>query len=234
MPDSGYFLQWEGNGKYITAMKWVYESSNASASLNKECMFDNINQPWKCMFAQETAKYMNIRMFPIQPIFDSWQIQQELRSNDAAQINNYGRNLVDNFVNTYVNSQQYSHLHGGFLESCYHHCNWDTKWHQIMIDGMAANQAQYEFYYGINTHDRLWIQHNTYPSCVSCSSCSACYGTETTNREDDNSNDEYTLLLRHKSTTNGYFSDLLYTTGLENENNPTANTYSIIGNINND
>eukprot|EP01084_Bolivina_argentea_P240285 403716_1 len=43
---------------------------------------------------------------------------------------------------------------------------------------------------------------------------------------------KYELILDHKNITNGYFSTNLKTTGLENENDPTANTYSIIGNIN--
>eukprot|EP01084_Bolivina_argentea_P240286 403718_1 len=42
----------------------------------------------------------------------------------------------------------------------------------------------------------------------------------------------YELILDHKDIANGYFSTNLKTTGLENENDPTANTYSIIGNIN--
>ena len=40
------------------------------------------------------------------------------------------------------------------------------------------------------------------------------------------------LILEHKDTASGYFSTSIRTTGLENEDDPTANTYSIIGNLN--
>ena len=45
---------------------------------------------------------------------------------------------------------------------------------------------------------------------------------------------EWELILDHKDVENGYFSSNLLTSGLENENDPTANTYSIIGLWNND
>eukprot|EP01084_Bolivina_argentea_P087088 157346_1 len=43
---------------------------------------------------------------------------------------------------------------------------------------------------------------------------------------------QYDLIFDHKNVSNGYFSINLKTTGIENENDPTANTYCIIGNIN--
>ena len=46
--------------------------------------------------------------------------------------------------------------------------------------------------------------------------------------------DNYELILDHKNVTNGFFSTSLGITGLENENDPTANTYSIIGEFTND
>eukprot|EP01084_Bolivina_argentea_P171455 297039_1 len=39
----------------------------------------------------------------------------------------------------------------------------------------------------------------------------------------------YELILDHKNVANGYFSSSLKTTGLENQNDPFSNTYSIIG-----
>ena len=39
------------------------------------------------------------------------------------------------------------------------------------------------------------------------------------------------LILDHKEVNDGYFSLSLKTTGLENEDDPSANTYSIIGNF---
>ena len=42
----------------------------------------------------------------------------------------------------------------------------------------------------------------------------------------------FELILNHKNVSNGLFNSSLLTTGLENENNPSANTYSIIGKFN--
>eukprot|EP01084_Bolivina_argentea_P274143 467204_1 len=42
---------------------------------------------------------------------------------------------------------------------------------------------------------------------------------------------EYELILNHKNVSNGLFSSSITTTGIENENNPEANTYSIIGKL---
>ena len=46
--------------------------------------------------------------------------------------------------------------------------------------------------------------------------------------------DDCLLIMDHKDVADGYFSTDLKNTGLENENDPTANTYSIIGLFNDD
>ena len=163
MPDSGFFLEWEGNGKYITAMNWLINWQNTSAALNKECMDANSADTLKCMFAQETAPYENIRMFPLQSRFDSWQSGCELQSNNAADINDYGANLTTNFENMYIKNGKYKMMHSGFLDSCYHHCG---EWNAFQIDGLTASQAQYQVYYGNNTQ-QWWFQQETYP-CEAC------------------------------------------------------------------
>jgi len=107
MPDSGFFLEWEGNGKYVTAMKWLIEWQNTSAALNKECMANQKGgEEWRCMLAQENAPYENIRMFPLQSRFDSWQSGCELGLKDANQMNVYGKNLSDNFQEKYMKGKE--------------------------------------------------------------------------------------------------------------------------------
>ena len=39
------------------------------------------------------------------------------------------------------------------------------------------------------------------------------------------------LLMRHENATNGYFSQSVVSTGIENPENPSANTYCIIGSV---
>lgn len=163
MPDSGFFLEWEGEGKYITAMNWLLEWQNTSAALNKQCMTANTQNPLKCMFAQETAPYENIRMFPLQSRFDAWQQGCELGTNDPTQENIYGNNLTINFENMYIMNGKYSSSHSGYLDSCLHHCG---EWNAFQINGMTASKAQYAFYMGQNKQ-QWWFQNYTYP----CSSC---------------------------------------------------------------
>ena len=42
----------------------------------------------------------------------------------------------------------------------------------------------------------------------------------------------FELILNHRSVRDGYFHEPFRTTGLENQDDPTANTYSIIGKLN--
>eukprot|EP01084_Bolivina_argentea_P285134 488898_1 len=53
MPDSGFFMEYEGAGGYISGLKWNFVWQNASDAMNKECLVDNVDEPSKCIFAQE-------------------------------------------------------------------------------------------------------------------------------------------------------------------------------------
>jgi len=167
MPDSGFFLQYEGTGKYVTGLNWVYQYQNASASMNVECMQKHDeDDKHLCMFAQQTAPYVHVKMFPLQSRFDSWQTDCELESKNPKVINEYGTNFTQIFEATYLNGTQYKEQHAAWLESCYHHCwNFDT----IVIDNFYPYQAQFEVYYGNLTHSKFWFQEEVYP-------CSTCCG----------------------------------------------------------
>eukprot|EP00484_Ammonia_sp_Unknown_P021804 CAMPEP_0197027668 /NCGR_PEP_ID=MMETSP1384-20130603/7537_1 /TAXON_ID=29189 /ORGANISM="Ammonia sp." /LENGTH=381 /DNA_ID=CAMNT_0042456545 /DNA_START=19 /DNA_END=1161 /DNA_ORIENTATION=+ len=148
MPDSGFFLEWQGAGKYVSAMQWLYEWQNTSGAVNQQCIAANKENAWKCMFAQETGPYEGIRMFPLQSRFDSWQSDCEAGSKDNATMNEYGANLTTNFMDMYINAGgAYASLHSGFLDSCFHHCG---VWNAFDIDGLNASTAQYQVYYGQN------------------------------------------------------------------------------------
>ena len=55
MPDSGFFMEYEGAGKYVSGLEWNFVFGNASGSLNEECMKIHSAAGHYCMFAQETA-----------------------------------------------------------------------------------------------------------------------------------------------------------------------------------
>ena len=103
-------------------------------------------------------------MFPLQSRYDSWQTGQELRSDDPILINEYGANMTKVFGTNYINNEEYDVYHAAFFDSCHHHCG---EWNSIKIDGMTSSEAQFQFYYGNNTHDKFWFQDEAYP-CDSC------------------------------------------------------------------
>eukprot|EP01084_Bolivina_argentea_P281690 482005_1 len=165
MPDSGFFMEYEGAGKYISGLNWNFIWTNATDAMNKECMADHKPEDQHlCIFAQETAPYVHVKMFPLQSRYDSWQDGQELRSGNATLINEYGANMTKIFEANYVNNAKYGKSHAAFFDSCHHHCG---EWNAITIDGMKSSQAQFQFYYGNNTHNKFWFQDKPYP----CSSC---------------------------------------------------------------
>ena len=117
-----------------------------------------------CIFAQETAPYVHVRMFPLQSQYDAWQTGEELVSTNATYINEYGANMTKIFEANYVNNAEYGVNHAAFFDSCHHHCG---EWNDIVIDGYTASEAQYQFYYGTNTHNKFWFQDELYP-CDTC------------------------------------------------------------------
>eukprot|EP01084_Bolivina_argentea_P088257 159364_1 len=164
MPDSGFFMDYEGNGMYDSCMKWNYEYQNTSIALTKQCLNDygKSDLSWKCMFASVLSPYIKSKTLALQSRFDSYQLNSELRSpqnkNDTI-VNMYGTNLTHVFMSEYINTG-----HAGFLDSCEHHTG---KWNDITIDGYNSSDAQVEIWFGNNTHNKLWFQNETYP-CQSC------------------------------------------------------------------
>ena len=170
MPDSGFFMDYEGNGKYDSCMKWIYQQQNTSIALTKACLSDyGTNElSWKCMFASILAPYIESNMLVLQSRFDSWQLESELRSpenQNATDVNIYGQNLTNVFMTQYIDTNPVNGIHAGFLESCEHHTG---EWNDIVIDGYNSSDAQIDTWFK-NTTRKLWFQNETYP-CKNCCS----------------------------------------------------------------
>lgn len=160
MPDSGFFIESEGGSNYVRSLKWIYEYQNSSLNVNCMKAHESTNDQYKCIFAQETAPYNNIKMFPLQSRFDSWQLYCEVDNNDNSTVNEYGNNFT-----TIINEQYrdtYTTLHSGFIDSCDHHCQ---EWNDIHINNMTASQAQYKAYY--SNEKVYYVQEELYP-CPQC------------------------------------------------------------------
>ena len=168
LPDSGFFMDYEGEGKYDSCMKWLYEQQNTSIALNKKCLadYEPNGLSWKCMFAAVLAPYIESDMLALQSRFDSYQLGSELGAPDNEKdldCNIYGQNLTDVFMNEYINKVPKRAIHAGFLDSCHHHTG---HWNEIVIDGYNSSDAQVDTWFK-NTTRKLWFQDRLYP-CDSC------------------------------------------------------------------
>ena len=68
MPDSGYFMQYEASPNYIGGMTWAYINQNSSVRMNQACVdqYDNEDEYYNCIFAQNVAGVAKVRLFPLQ------------------------------------------------------------------------------------------------------------------------------------------------------------------------
>jgi len=78
LPDSGFFLDFEGPPQYASKMRWVFAQQNSTAGLNQRCIAANKASPNKCIFAEHTAPHITTPYFPMQSVYDSWQLSNVL------------------------------------------------------------------------------------------------------------------------------------------------------------
>ncbi|MCP4986052.1 MAG: hypothetical protein GY928_08270 [Colwellia sp.] len=165
IPDSGFFLEYEGMGQYITGWKWKFDNQNLTEWLQlsqTECMAEytqNNEDTFQCVFAQNIAKYVKVKTFALQSRVDNWQLTHELcNKENKTVVNGYGYNVTVTFLTEFVDSKP--SRHAAYLDSCAHHCGqWDT----ILIDGYNQSIAARDFYYGNLTHSNLFFQNYSYP-----------------------------------------------------------------------
>lgn len=78
-PDSGMFLdsmnyvtkQYDYRNSFINFMKISNEEVDPPIP---ECVRDNPNEKWRCMFAQYQYPYIRTPLFPVNSLYDSWSI----------------------------------------------------------------------------------------------------------------------------------------------------------------
>mmetsp|Transcript_25911 Transcript_25911/g.28815 ORF Transcript_25911/g.28815 Transcript_25911/m.28815 type:complete len:381 (+) Transcript_25911:19-1161(+) len=162
LPDSGFFLDFEGPPKYHSGMQWVFKAMNSTSGVNQACIkaYEPSGQAWRCIFAQYTAPFITTPIFPLQSEYDSWQTANDLGSTNDTLINDYGASL------TYLVKQNLlvNPIHGIFLDSCHHHCG---EWGDIKINGDTQAIAFQKFYEG--DEKTPYIQGAIYP-CKDCCS----------------------------------------------------------------
>eukprot|EP00052_Salpingoeca_macrocollata_P021749 m.187067 g.187067 ORF g.187067 m.187067 type:complete len:401 (-) comp21615_c0_seq2:1536-2738(-) len=167
MPDSGFFLDYEGKPQYHSGMIWAFNQQNSTSGVNQACIQAHTptHDTELCMFAEHTAPHIKTPMFPLQAAYDSWQIPNDLgvTSSDTTEINTWGKNLTNLVMANLLKQPQ----HGIFLDSCYHHCG---EWGNIRIDGLVQATAFQEWYdkgsEGL-ANKGFFNQNKAYP-CAEC------------------------------------------------------------------
>jgi hypothetical protein len=162
MPDSGFFMDYQGPPAYQSGMQWLFYQMNSTSGVNERCIsaHQSTHDTQKCIFAQHTAPHIQTPIFPLQAEYDSWQIGNDLGvpTSNVATINEWGKNLTTIFQQTVLNRPQNS----AFLDSCLHHCG---EWQSIRIDGTLSAQAFQQWYEG--TSSARYIQGKPY-ECADC------------------------------------------------------------------
>jgi len=163
LPDSGFFMDYEGPPKYHSGMFWVFDQMNCTLGVNSDCIdyykSKSLNTA-NCYFAQHTSPFIRTPIFPLQSRFDAWQIPYILGSNNPTLISEFGRNLTSQVFNMLL---PYPRA-GVWLDSCEHHCG---GWGPIVIDGDNMATAFATFYSSIGNGRRIWFQDSAYP-CTQC------------------------------------------------------------------
>ena len=134
MPDSGFFVDYEGYGAMMRNIA-DFQAVTA-AGVNADCFAAHTatNDTEVCMLAQYSSQHIKTPTFPLQSQFDSWQYVGELSNPTDAEFNEYGRNLTTILSSDLLAQKQ----HGAFLDSCFSHCG---NWGGPIIDTSNAGQA---------------------------------------------------------------------------------------------
>lgn len=187
LPDSGFFLEYQDpllncslssrrdtiNGNYECGLHWVYETQNASAGMNQQCVAAHTatGTEWQCMFAQQSAQHIRAPVFALQSQYDGWARGNVQGGGGDSKTQQQGDELTALVQSTLMGHNNES---GAFLDSCQHHCG---QWNTIQIDGDLSSQALQSWYNGIGNPSRkkFWNQNKPYP----CNDCCDCCGLAT-------------------------------------------------------
>jgi len=182
--DSGFFLDYESSTQqFHSNMLWTFEWMAAKDGVNQACITAHSKSPWMCFFAQYAAHFIQTPIFALQPLYDWYQIDYILGTNETAAVNQYGKTLYTHFYDSLLRWTVRTVRNGAFVDSCNHHCG---AWGDIHIQG--KNQAlafmgwyaqSKEIYFqeedqslafmtwSAQSTDRIFFQYKAYP-CESC------------------------------------------------------------------
>jgi len=163
LPDSGFLPDYNapnGGPNFATQMRTVYHQMNSSSGVNQDCIaaYAPKGDTSPCFFAQYTSQYIKAPFFPLQSVYDAWQLDNVLGTKAPAEVNKFGAYVTDLIVKSVTSNPK----NGGFFDSCVHHCGgWGLK-----NNGQRVADVMQKWYTG---GAGVVFQHQPFP-CASCCS----------------------------------------------------------------
>ena len=79
VPDSAFFLEYQGVGEFISVVQWIYDNQLTYNSLNPACVqYFGEENAFECNFAENNAQFIDVNMFALQSQYDAFQLNCEL------------------------------------------------------------------------------------------------------------------------------------------------------------
>ena len=113
---------------YSYGMRNVFKMMNMSGGIDADCIEANKgkNGGDDCMFGSHLGLHVQTPMYILQSKYDSWQIKHVVgKSKDLITMNEFGKLIlrdVEKVVGSVDMKNTEGMLHGGFVDSCTHHC----------------------------------------------------------------------------------------------------------------
>eukprot|EP01116_Phalansterium_solitarium_P022130 TRINITY_DN7194_c0_g1_i1.p1 TRINITY_DN7194_c0_g1~~TRINITY_DN7194_c0_g1_i1.p1 ORF type:complete len:417 (-),score=140.35 TRINITY_DN7194_c0_g1_i1:98-1348(-) len=183
MPESGFFLlhdSVENVPVYPNEMQYIFTLSNATAGVNPNCIaaVTNVSNQWTCNFAEMSYAYTKVPFFPLNSLYDLWQLIciltpvpvahnstangdcnaipawkaciNKLEDCTADQVAVYNQ-YAQSFISKMTSSgTSKSNGQGGYISSCIGHCESlnDAAWNALKIGGVSMQQAVQNWWLG--------------------------------------------------------------------------------------
>jgi len=181
MPDGGFFLDWDASKPATSAHSYAHElranfyDFQARGGVNQDCIEtheDAGGDEADCYFAEHTVPFIETPLFALQSVVDSWQLGNELgNSKDPSVVNNYRNATTRRLLELLTTNKK----HGGFIDSCVHHCGmWDvlhvgeTRMADAFTQWYTGQRKAWET--GVPQSSTTWWQREAFPCAKCCGS----------------------------------------------------------------
>ena len=135
--DAGFFLDHldsAGRPAWSPIWQWGFYAWASAAGVNQRCVAALGDEPWRCIFAQNSLTYIETPLFVLNSKYDSWQMAFELglkgsfsawNASERASAIQYSHDFAATLTATGALWSS-SPRHGGFITACQSHCDAGT------------------------------------------------------------------------------------------------------------